>query len=81
MRHARCINREIAVAKAMDEVELYTYAKDLQVPYDLLKKTAQMGRLPVVNFAAGGIGNVNVLKGLMSNISHTLFLLVFSLCI
>ena len=40
----------------MDSCELYTYAKELRVPYDLLKKTAEMGRLPVVNFAAGGLG-------------------------
>lgn len=56
VKHARCIRREIALAKAMDESELYTYAKQLQVPLDLLIQTAKMGRLPVVNFAAGGIG-------------------------
>lgn len=55
VRHARCIHREIALAKAMDESELFSYAKQLQVPYDLLVKTAKMGRLPVVNFAAGGL--------------------------
>ena len=56
VRHARSIRREIALAKSMDESELYSYAKQLQVPLDLLKKTAKMGRLPVVNFAAGGLG-------------------------
>jgi pyridoxal 5'-phosphate synthase pdxS subunit len=35
--------------------QLYTYAKDIQAPYHLLKETARLGRLPVVNFAAGGI--------------------------
>merc|ERR1711860_184123 len=55
VRHARCIKREIGLAKAMDDCELYSYAKQLQVPIDLLKQTAKMGRLPVVNFAAGGI--------------------------
>ncbi|MCA9888110.1 MAG: pyridoxal 5'-phosphate synthase lyase subunit PdxS, partial [Anaerolineae bacterium] len=35
--------------------ELYTYAKDIQAPYHLLKETAELGRLPVVNFAAGGV--------------------------
>jgi len=55
VRHARCIKREIGLAKSMDECELYSYAKKLQVPYDLLKQTAKLGRLPVVNFAAGGI--------------------------
>ena len=47
---------EIALAQGMDESEIYSYAKQLQVPFDLMKQTAQMGRLPVVNFAAGGIG-------------------------
>ena len=42
----------------MDEAEIYSYAKQLQVPFDLLKQTAKMGRLPVVNFAAGGIGEL-----------------------
>ena len=40
----------------MDDSELFTYAKELQVNYQLLKKTAELGRLPVVNFAAGGLG-------------------------
>ncbi len=56
VRHARCIKREIALAAAMDESEIYSFAKELGVPFDLLKHTAQLGRLPVVNFAAGGIG-------------------------
>ena len=58
VRHARCIKREIGLAQAMDEAEIYSYAKQLQVPFDLLKQTAKMGRLPVVNFAAGGIGGL-----------------------
>lgn len=56
VRHARTINREIRTAQAMDSTELYEYAKKLQVPIELLRRTAEMGRLPVVNFAAGGIG-------------------------
>lgn len=56
VRHARTINRQIKVAQVMDKAELYSYAKQLQVPYDLLLKCAELGRLPVVNFAAGGIG-------------------------
>ena len=58
VRHARCIRREIALARSMDETELFSYAKQLQVPHDLLVKTAKMGRLPVVNFAAGGLGKL-----------------------
>lgn len=55
VRHARAINRQIRVAQSLDHTELYNYAKDLRVPYDLLKKCAELGRLPVVNFAAGGL--------------------------
>merc|ERR1739838_459211 len=55
VRHARTIRKRINHAKGLAEDELYTYAKELQVPFDLLKKTAELGRLPVVNFAAGGI--------------------------
>ena len=42
----------------MDKAELHNYAKELRVPFDLLQKTAEMGRLPVVNFAAGGLGTI-----------------------
>lgn len=55
VRHARAINRQIRTAQALDPTELYNYAKELRVPYELLKKTAELGRLPVVNFAAGGL--------------------------
>lgn len=55
VRHARTLMSEIRRAKAMDDVELYTYAKEIGAPYHLLKDTVELGRLPVVNFAAGGI--------------------------
>ncbi|KAF2008851.1 vitamin B6 biosynthesis protein [Aaosphaeria arxii CBS 175.79] len=55
VRHMRTVNSEIARAKGMDEMELRVYAKELQVDYELLKQTAELGRLPVVNFAAGGV--------------------------
>lgn len=51
----RTVNAEIAKAKGMSEEELRVYAKDLQVDFALLKETAKLGRLPVVNFAAGGV--------------------------
>lgn len=60
VRHARTIQRQIRTAQALDHTELYSYAKDLRVPFDLLQKTAQLGRLPVVNFAAGGLGMYTV---------------------
>ncbi|KAF1981280.1 vitamin B6 biosynthesis protein [Aulographum hederae CBS 113979] len=55
VRHMRTVNAEIARAKSMSLEELRVYAKDIQAPYELLKKTAELGRLPVVNFAAGGV--------------------------
>ena len=56
VRHARCIRRQIADAAALDEKARRAYADELRVPYDLLNETVSQGRLPVVNFAAGGIG-------------------------
>ncbi|NWF71266.1 MAG: pyridoxal 5'-phosphate synthase lyase subunit PdxS [Chloroflexi bacterium] len=55
VRHARAVLGEIRRLKAMDEDELFTYAKNIQAPYALVKETAELGRLPVVNFAAGGV--------------------------
>merc|ERR1719149_265759 len=46
---------DIRKIAAMDEDELYTYAKEMQAPYDLVKQVAATGKLPVVNFAAGGV--------------------------
>ncbi|KAF1957265.1 vitamin B6 biosynthesis protein [Byssothecium circinans] len=55
VRHMRTVNAEIARASSMSEEELRVYAKDIQADYTLLKETAKLGRLPVVNFAAGGV--------------------------
>ncbi|MCL4248666.1 MAG: pyridoxal 5'-phosphate synthase lyase subunit PdxS [Anaerolineae bacterium] len=55
VRHARAVQGEIRRLTSMDEDEMYTYAKNIQAPFDLVKETAQLGRLPVVNFAAGGV--------------------------
>jgi len=55
VRHARTVISEIHRLTSMDEDELYTYAKEIQAPHDLVVETAQLGRLPVVNFAAGGV--------------------------
>ena len=55
VKHARQIKSEVKRAQTMDTTELYAYAKELRVSYQLLKKTAELGRLPVVNFAAGGL--------------------------
>jgi pyridoxal 5'-phosphate synthase pdxS subunit len=55
VRHGRAVLGEIRRLTSMDENELFTYAKNIQAPYELVKETAQLGRLPVVNFAAGGV--------------------------
>lgn len=55
VRHMRLINKQIAVIRAMREDELFQAAKELQVPLDLVQFVHENGRLPVVNFAAGGI--------------------------
>jgi pyridoxal 5'-phosphate synthase pdxS subunit len=55
VRHARTVYGEIRRLQTMDEDELFTAAKNLQAPYDLVRQVAETGRLPVVNFAAGGL--------------------------
>lgn len=55
VRHMRKMNREIAKVTALREDELFEEAKQLQVPYELVKYVHENGRLPVVNFAAGGV--------------------------
>ncbi len=55
VRHARAVNSEIRRLTTMDEDELFAYAKNIQAPYELVAETARLGRLPVVNFAAGGV--------------------------
>jgi len=55
VRHARTVYDEIRRLRTLDEDELFTAAKNLQAPYDLVRSVAETGRLPVVNFAAGGV--------------------------
>lgn len=55
VRHARAVFGEIRRLKTMDEDELFTYAKNIQAPFELVRDVAAAGRLPVVNFAAGGV--------------------------
>ncbi|KAF3923751.1 hypothetical protein ABW20_dc0109812 [Dactylellina cionopaga] len=55
VKHMRTLNSEIKKAQNLSDEELYVMAKEIGAPFDLLKKTAQLGRLPVVNFAAGGV--------------------------
>jgi pyridoxal 5'-phosphate synthase pdxS subunit len=55
VRHARAVNGAIRRLQGMDEDEMFSYAKEIRAPYALVKQTAELGRLPVVNFAAGGV--------------------------
>ena len=55
VRHMRKMNSAIAQIKGMREDELFEIAKQLQVPFDLVAYVHENGKLPVVNFAAGGV--------------------------
>lgn len=55
VRHMRKMNSEIAKLSSMREDELFEAAKELQVPYELVQYVHENNRLPVVNFAAGGV--------------------------
>ena len=55
VRHMRAIQGEVRRLGALDEAELYKAAKELGAPLDLVREIAESGRLPVVNFSAGGI--------------------------
>ncbi len=55
VRHLRAVQREIRTLTVLDEHELMTEAKRLQAPFELVRRVARDGRLPVPNFAAGGV--------------------------
>ncbi len=55
VRHARTVYSEIRQLQGMRDDELFMAAKNLQSPYELVRQVAETGRMPVVNFAAGGV--------------------------
>ncbi|KAF5739141.1 pyridoxal biosynthesis protein PDX1.2-like [Tripterygium wilfordii] len=55
VKNVRSVMGEIRVLNNMDEDEVFAFSKKIAAPYDLVAQTKQMGRLPVVQFAAGGI--------------------------
>lgn len=55
VRHLRQINGDIGRLKSLDSHELYGAAKELRAPYELVKEVAELGKLPVVLFSAGGV--------------------------
>lgn len=55
VRHIRTLHKEIRMIKTMDDDELFVYAKQIGAPIDLVQQVKRDGKLPVVNFAAGGV--------------------------
>jgi len=55
VKHARCVLDDVRKIKNMPDDELMTFAKDNGAPIDLVRQVKEMGRIPVVNFAAGGV--------------------------
>ncbi|MDZ7843208.1 MAG: pyridoxal 5'-phosphate synthase lyase subunit PdxS [Anaerolineales bacterium] len=55
VRHARAVHGAIRKLHSMPSEELMSYAKSIGAPYELVKETRELGHLPVVNFAAGGV--------------------------
>jgi pyridoxal 5'-phosphate synthase pdxS subunit len=55
VRHMRTLNADINLVRHMGDQELRVMAKEIGAPFELIKETATLGRLPVVNFAAGGV--------------------------
>merc|ERR1712048_1477974 len=55
VRHIRTLHKEIRMVQTMDDDELFVYAKQIGAPVNLVQEVKKLGRLPVVNFAAGGV--------------------------
>jgi pyridoxal 5'-phosphate synthase pdxS subunit len=55
VRHARTVMGEIRRLTTMADEEMMAYAKEIGAPHELVKETKELGRMPVVNFAAGGV--------------------------
>lgn len=55
VRHARSVLGAVRHAQSLSQDERYAYARDIQAPVELVQETARLGRLPVINFAAGGV--------------------------
>ena len=55
VRHVRSVLGDIRKLQSLDDDEVFAFAKQIAAPYELVRQTKQLGRLPVVNFAAGGV--------------------------
>jgi pyridoxal 5'-phosphate synthase pdxS subunit len=73
---------QIRKASVMTDEELFAFAKEIQAPFHLLKETARLKRLPVVNFAAGGIATPGMLCFALVGFlfSSSVFLIGFWVC-
>ena len=77
VRHQRAVMADIRRAGSMNDEELYAFAKELQAPFHLLKEVARLKRLPVVDFAAGGIATPGTFLDVLSD-HYALTFLVLS---
>ena len=75
VRHMRKVNSEVSRLVVMNDDEIMTYAKELGAPYEVLKQIKDHGRLPVVNFAAGGVATPQD-AALMMELGAMVYLLV-----
>merc|ERR1719350_51173 len=55
VRHIRTLHKEMRMLQTMDDDEVFTFAKEIGAPVELIQQTKRDGKLPIVNFAAGGI--------------------------
>merc|ERR1712224_1143442 len=55
VRHIRTVNKQIKQLCSMDENEIFVFAKNIGAPLELVEEVRRLGRLPLVNFAAGGV--------------------------
>merc|ERR1719150_3417020 len=55
VRHIRTLHKEMRMLQTMDDDEVFTFAKEIGAPVELVQQTKRDGKLPIVNFAAGGI--------------------------
>ena len=58
VRHVRSLLGDIRRFQSLDDDEVFSFAKQIAAPYELVRQTKQLGRLPVVNFAAGGVATL-----------------------
>ena len=71
VRHMRQVKSDIKKLTTMDREEMMAAAKDMGAPFSLVEQVAKIGKLPVPNFAAGGVATPADLEAVMGSIIHT----------